>query len=245
MAVSGIADNVVIGQNTVIEEDVVIGSGSVIGHHVVIRRGTVLGKNVRVDDFACLGKLPMRAANSAVTTGEVSSPAKVGDGCIIGTGAVLYAGCSLASGILAADYACVRERVAVGEQTILGKGVTVECDCTIGARCKLQTGAYITAYSVIEDDCFIGPGVVTSNDNYAGRGKARFAAFKGVTVKKGGRIGAGAVILPGKVIGEDGFAAAGSVVTRDVPAGVIVTGNPARPLRNVPKEQLLGSQQEG
>ena len=72
---------------------------------------------------------------------------------------------------------------------------------------------------------FIAPGVVTSNDNFVGRTQERFKHFKGVTVKKGGRIGAGSVTLPGIVVGEDGLVAAGSVVTRDVPARKVVMGS--------------------
>ena len=89
---------------------------------------------------------------------------------------------------------------------------------------------------------FIAPGVVTSNDNFAGRGKERFKYFKGVTVKRGVRIGAQATILPGKVIEEEGFVGAGSVVTRDVKARKIYFGNPAREIRDVPAEQLLENQ---
>ena len=62
--------------------------------------------------------------------------------------------------------------------------------------------------------CFITPGVVTSNDNFLGRTEERFKHFKGITVKRGGRIGANAVMLPRKVIGEDALVAAGSVVTK-------------------------------
>jgi serine O-acetyltransferase len=122
------------------------------------------------------------------------------------------------------------------------KRTTVENFCKVGSNCKIQTNVYITAYSEIEDDVFIAPCVVTSNDNYAARSKERFNHFKGVTVKKGGRIGAGAVILPGKVINEDGFVAAGSVVTKDVPSKTIVAGNPAKELKEVPEDQLLKNQ---
>jgi len=94
----------------------------------------------------------------------------------------------------------------------------------------------------VEDGCFIGPGVVTSNDQYAGRDRARMGQMKGVTVKRGGRVGAGATVLPGKVIEQDGFAAAGSVVTRDVDSRTIVMGNPAREKKKVPDEQLLENQ---
>lgn len=239
-----IGEGTQIGQFCVVEDGAVVGVNCRIGHHVVIRARSVIGDNVRIDDFADIGKMPMRAANSAVT-GEVSEmpPAVIGDDCIIGTGAVIYAGCSLSRGVLVADLATVREDSIVGEETIIGRGAAIENHCKVGAFCKIETNAYITAFSVIEDRCFIAPGVVTSNDNFAGRTKERFEAYKGVTIKRGGRIGAGAVILPAKTIGRDGFAAAGSIVTKDVPDGVIVAGNPAKKLCDVPKEQLLENQE--
>jgi serine O-acetyltransferase len=84
--------------------------------------------------------------------------------------------------------------------------------------------------------------VATSNDNYVGRTEERFKHFKGVTVKKGGRIGVGAVILPGKTIGADSLVAAGALVTSDTMDRAIVAGIPAKKFRDVPDEQLLDNQ---
>jgi UDP-3-O-[3-hydroxymyristoyl] glucosamine N-acyltransferase len=239
-----IGEGTTAGEYCVIEDGAVIGANCVIGHHVVIRSLAVIGDNVRIDDFADIGKLPMKAANSAVTVnGRELPPAIIGDGSIVGTGAVVYAGCRIGQGVLIADLATVREDTEIGEKTIIGRGAAIENRCTVGAFCKIETNAYITAYSVIEDRCFIAPGVVTSNDNFAGRTRERFRAFRGVMVKRGGRIGAGAVILPGKTIGCDGFAAAGSVVTRDVPEKTVVAGTPARKLREVESQQLLENQE--
>lgn len=224
--------------------DVKVGRGCVIGNYVVLHAGTVIGDDVRIDDFAVVGKQPMRAANSAATEDNAQPGARIGDGCIIGTHAVVYAGADIAPGCLLADFATVREQVTVGEKTIIGRGVCIENRCTVGAFCKIETNAYITAYSVIEDRCFVAPGVVTSNDNAAGRGKDRFRHFKGVVLRRGGRIGAGAVVLPGRTVGPEGFAAAGSVVTRDVPPGMIVAGSPARELRPVPAAQRLENEEE-
>ena len=234
-----VGSNFSMGEYCVIEDYVVIGKNVTLGHHVVLRAGTVIGNDVRIDDFACVGKLPMKAANSAVTSGETPGNCIICDGVMIGTGGIVYRGAEIGRGCLVADQAVVRENVSVGEMTIIGRGATIENHCKIGRFVKIQTNAYITAYSEVGDRCFIAPGVVTSNDNYAGRTKERFSRFKGVTMEEGARLGAGAVVLPGKTVRRDGFAAAGSVVTRDVPEKTIVAGVPAKTMSAVPTEQLL------
>lgn len=240
---ASIGKNVSFGYFVVIEDGAVIGDNCRIANNVVVHKGTIVENDVRIDDNAVIGKQPMRAANS-IFKGDAKElePAKIGEGSLIGAGAIVYAGCTIGNKTLIADLAVVRENVTIGEKTIIGKGATIENYCTIGCNCKIQTNAYITAYSKVCDYVFIAPCVVTSNDNYAARSKERFGKFKGVTVKKGGRIGAGAVILPGKNIEEDGFVAAGSVVTKDVESESIVAGNPAKHLRKVPENQLLRNQ---
>lgn len=237
-----IGPDTLIGEGCVIGPDVAIGAGCRIGNLVVIHAGTLIGDNVRIDDHASLGKLPMKAANSATTKEQELPPLTLGELCIVGTGVVLYRGATIGPKVLMADLSTVRENVTIGRGTIVGRGVTVENVCTIGRYCKLESESYITAYSTLEDRVFVAPGVITSNDNFVGRTEERFKHFKGVTVKKGGRIGAGTVILPGITIGEDALIAAGSVVTRDAPARMISLGKPAKPWRPVPEEQLLEKQ---
>lgn len=237
-----IGEGTTLGEFCVIEANVTIGKGCRIGHHVVIREGTVVGDTVRIDDHASLGKHPMKAANSATTKEQELPPLTVGELCIVGTGVVLYRGAAIDAKVLMADLATIRENVTIGRGTIVGRGVTVENFCSVGRYCKLESECYVTAYSTLEDRVFIAPGVVTSNDNFVGRTQERFKHFKGVTVKKGGRVGAGTVTLPGVTIGEDALVAAGSTVTKDVEPRTIVMGKPARPLRPVPVEQLLENQ---
>lgn len=239
---SSIGEKVKLGHFVVIEDGVTIGENCLIGSNVVIHEGTIIGNNVRIDDNTVIGKKPMRAVNSIFKDEEQLLPAKIEDNCLIGAGVIIYCGCTLGENTLIADTAVIRENVTVGSKTIIGRGSTIENYCKVGSNCKIQTNVYLTAYSEVEDFVFIAPCVVTSNDNYAARSKERFGKFKGVTIKKGGRVGAGAVILPGKVIHEDGFAAAGSVVTRDVEKETIVAGNPAKAFRSVPEAQLLKNQ---
>lgn len=234
--------NCTIGQFTVIEKDVVLGDECQIGHNVVIYAGTKIGKGVRIDANTVVGKQPLRSKRSIFKSDKKYEPAVIGDECLIGAQVIIYTGCSIANNVLIADSAAVREDVTVGEYTIIGRSCTVENFSTIGKKCKLETNSYITAYSTLEDFCFIAPGVITTNDNYLGRTEERFKHFKGVTVRKGGRIGGGAVILPGIEIGEDALVAAGAVVTKNVPARMIFIGAPAKELRSVSGDQLLENQ---
>jgi UDP-2-acetamido-3-amino-2,3-dideoxy-glucuronate N-acetyltransferase len=231
-----------LGQFCVIEKNVEIGNDVTIGHNVVIKEGSKIGNSVVIGDNTVIGKQPLRSKRSVFKTEKVYLPASIGNGCLIGAHAVVYTGTEIANNVLIADSAQVREDVKVGEYTIIGRCCTVENLTTIGRKCKLETNCYITAYSVLEDFCFIAPGVVTTNDNYLGRTEERFKHFKGVTVRKGGRIGGGAVILPGLEIGADAIVAAGSVVTRNVPAKQIFAGIPAKYFKDTPEEQLLENQ---
>lgn len=237
-----VGNNVTIGQFVVIEDDVIIGDNCIIGNHVVLHKGIKIGDSVRIDDHTVIGKNPMYSINSIMKKENCLSPTLIKNNCIIGTHVVLYNGCTINNSTLIADFASIREHVTIGKKTIIGRGVAIENYCSIGSNCKLETNAYITAYSTIEDYVFIAPNVITSNDAFAGRTKERFNCFKGVTVKKGARIGAGATILPNITLFEDAFVAAGSVVTRNVPKKKIIAGNPAKHLKDVPINQLLENQ---
>jgi acetyltransferase-like isoleucine patch superfamily enzyme len=231
-----------LGHNSVVHENVVVGETCSIGSGVVIHADSVIGDNVRIDDNTVIGKLPMKAVLSAVTSDQLLKPCVIASHCLIGAMVVIYRGCTLNSQVMVADLASLREDVEVGELTIIGRGVTVENHVKIGSRCKLETEAYITALSEISDGCFIAPEVTFTNDNFLGRTKERFKFHKGVTMRRGARIGANVTVLPGLTLGEDALVAAGSIVTRDVPARKIVMGSPAKIWRDVPTEQLLENQ---
>ncbi len=231
--------DVILGYNVVVCDDAVIGDGCRIGHNVVIHTGSQIGKNVRIDDNTIIGKRPLSSPRSIFKPPAEMQPAVIGDFCQIGANVIIYAQSKIGQRNLIADLATIRENVSIGELNIIGRNATIENYCEIGNRNKFETNCYITAYSKVEDYCFVAPCVATSNDNYMGRDKERFNHFKGVTVKTGGRIGVNSTILPGKTINEDGMVAGGSLVSRDVPAGKIVLGSPAKPSAEVPEGQLL------
>ncbi len=122
---------------------------------------------------------------------------------------------------------------------MIGRGSLLENDTAVGARTKIQADAYVTACSLLEEDVFIAPCVVTANDNFMGRTERRHALRRGPTIRRGARIGAAAVLLPGVEVGEEAFVGAGAVVIRDVAPRSVVVGNPARQIREVPEEELL------
>jgi acetyltransferase-like isoleucine patch superfamily enzyme len=200
--------------------------------------GTVLAAGVKVLENAVVGKQPSLSPRST-TKREPLPPAQIGEGTVISTGAIVFAGSRIGARVILGDQSCVRERVTIGDDVVLGRGSLVENDTTIGAMTRIQAEAYITAYSTLEEQVFVAPCVVTTNDNFMGRTERRHELMRGPTIRRGARVGGGAVLCPGIEIGEEAFVGAGAVVTKDVPPRVIVVGNPARVLREVPEDELL------
>ena len=203
-----------------------------------VYEGTVLGEGAKVLEGAVVGKQPTLSPRSTAKR-EPLAPTVIGDGAIVSTGAIVFAGSRIGARVILGDQSCVRERVEIGDDVVLGRGSYIENDTTVGALTKIQAEAYITAYSTLEDNVFIAPCVVTTNDNFMGRTERRHELVKGPTIRRGARVGGGAILCPGVEIGEEAFVGAGAVVTKDVPARKIVVGNPARVLRDVREDELL------
>ena len=206
-----------------------------------VYEGTVLGDGVKVLEGAVVGKQPTLSPRSTAKR-QPLEPTRIGADTVVSTGAIVFAGSTVGARVILGDQSCVRERVEVGDDVVLGRGSLIENDTSVGARTKIQAEAYVTAYSTLEEDVFIAPCVVTTNDNWMGRTEKRFGNIKGPTIRRGARVGGGAILCPGVEIGEEAFVGAGAVVTKDVPPRMLVVGNPARPVRAVPEDELLENQ---
>jgi UDP-2-acetamido-3-amino-2,3-dideoxy-glucuronate N-acetyltransferase len=233
---ASLADDVTLGPGTVVHAGVTIGPGSAVGAGAVLHPGTTLGQRCLVEDNAVLGKRPrLRPGSSARgDTGDLV----LSDDVTICSGAVVYAGARIGAGSIVGDQAHVRERSVIGTRAVIGRGSTVDFDTRVGDRVSIQTLVYLTALSVVEDDVFIGPGVTTTNDDTMGR-HPRGSGLAGPILRRGCRIGGGAVLTPGVEVGAEAFVAAGAVVTRDVESRAVVMGVPARVVRRVGDEDLL------
>lgn len=128
----------------------------------------------------------------------------------------------------------------IGDESKIGTFVEIQRGAKVGRRCKISSHTFICEGVVIEDEVFVGHGVTFTNDLLPratnADGSPQTAAdwkVEKTLIKKGASIGSGATLLCGITIGERAIVGAGAVVTKDVPAGMIVAGNPAKVLRPV------------
>jgi len=214
-----------------------VGRDVSFGANVVVHDGVVIGDGVTVQDHAVLGKVPRLRPTSDAARGAIEALV-IEDGAAICAGAIVFAGAHIGPGAIVGDQAYVRERAVIGAGSLVGRGSAIDNDVVIGARVSVQTNVYVTAFSTIEDDVFVGPCAMTTNDDAMGR-HPRGAALRGAVLRRACRIGGGAVLVPGIEVGEEAFVAAGAVVTNDVPPRGVVMGVPARNVRRVPDADMI------
>jgi acetyltransferase-like isoleucine patch superfamily enzyme len=223
------------GPGLMLGEGVQIGEGVSFGAYVVVHAGTVIGAGCTIEDHVVLGKGPQLAPGSSAE-GEAGR-LRLDENVKVCCGAVVFAGAEIGEGSIVGDQAYVRERSQIGPGSVIGRGSVVDNDVRVGARVRVQTGVYLTAFTIVEDDVFVGPGASTTNDDTMNRHSAE-TPLRGATLRRACRVGGSVVLTPGIEVGEEAFVAAGAVVTRDVPPRAVAMGVPARVVREVPEGDL-------
>lgn len=144
--------------------------------------------------------------------------------------AFVHDGAQLGDNTQVWQFSVVLQGAKIGRDCNLNAHTLVEGGAVVGDRVTLKSGVYVWSGIHLEDDVFCGPNATFTNDKRP-RSKVYPESFPITRVCKGASIGAGAVILPGLTIGENAMVGAGAVVTKNMPAGAVWVGNPARPLR--------------
>lgn len=184
-----------------------------------------IGEGADIHGPCVLGKPPRGKAD-----GEL--PLVIGVNATIRPFTTIYAGNQIGDAFQTGQGTSIREDNTIGHNVSVGTNAVVEFGNRIGDRVRIHSLAFLEMVTV-EDDVFIGPNVVFTDDPHPMNCPRYKECLGGATVKRLARIGANCTILPGVVIGENTLVGAGSVVTKDVPDGMVVAGNPARVIKRV------------
>jgi acetyltransferase-like isoleucine patch superfamily enzyme len=138
------------------------------------------------------------------------------------------------------NFVLIRDNTIIGRECVIGSYVDIEGDVCVGDFVSLQSGCYLTRGVIIESNVFCGPRMMTLNDKHMcyGRPAMRFVR-QAPRILRAARIGGGSILCPGITVGENAVVGAGSVVTRDVPDRVMVMGNPAKIVRQLPHDEII------
>ena len=176
---------------------------------------------------------PGSTVGAFVTVGVegVGDAVHIGSASTLRSHTVVYRGVRGGDGLATGHGVLIREETVLGDDVSIGSHSVLEHHVSVGNRVRIHSSCFIPELTVLEDDCWIGPGVRITNARYPNRPDTK-SRLEGVTVERHAVIGAAAVILPGVRVGEGALIGAGAVVVSDVAAGAVVAGNPARVLRD-------------
>ena len=228
-----IGQNVQIHGKVSIDKNVWVDSNVIIYGPIDIDSGTYLGPNSILgfpERQELRNILLKRTLDPKLKNGK---PTKIGKNVMIRSNCVVYSGVIIGDNVRFGHNVMVRENVKIGEDSTVGTNSVIDGSCKIGRKASIQTGVYVSTYTTVEDNVFLGPCCSLINDLYLAQKKYE---LKGPTIKNGASIGANSTIFPAITIGEGAVVGAGAVVREDVPSRVVVVGVPAKKLKDVPED---------
>lgn len=228
-----ISNKAKIPDTVVIHEDVIVEDNVVLHDYVVLYPGTVIKKGVEIYDNCVIGKLPTTPGSTARTYSSEYGQTVIGENSILCPGVVIYTGTTIGHNTLLGDNCSIREKCSVGDYCIISRNVSVNYETTIGNYTKIMDNSHITGNMKIGNHVFISVLVASTNDNSMGRDDNATENLLGPVVEDYVTIGAGASLLPGVVVGENSIVGASALVTKNVPAGKVVMGVPAKIVRDI------------
>jgi len=182
-----------------------------------------LGEDALIDEGVMLNYKPSRAINIVLS---------IGPGARVRSGTIIYGGSQIGRYLETGHNVIIREESIIGDSLRIWNNSVIDYGCQIGNNVKIHTKVYVAQFTQIEDDVFMAPGVTCANDIHPGCPDSS-KCMQGPHIKKGAQIGVNCTILPWVVIGEYSVIGAGSVVTKDIPAGMVAYGNPARVVSDI------------
>jgi acetyltransferase-like isoleucine patch superfamily enzyme len=177
-----------------------------------------IGNGATIEDGVILGYQPCRESDIVLI---------IGSGAHVRGGTVIYGGSRIGCNLETGHNVVIREENKIGDNFCIWNNSVIDYGCKIGNNVKVHNKVYVAQFTLIEDDVFLAPGVTLANDLHPGCPNSS-QCMRGPYIKKGAQIGINCSILPRVTIGEYAVIGSGSVVTKDIPAGVIAYGNPAR-----------------
>jgi acetyltransferase-like isoleucine patch superfamily enzyme len=182
-----------------------------------------IGEGLVADDGVIVGYPSSRGSHAGLRLGITAR---------LRSGTVVYEGSTIGDRFETGHHVVIREDAAIGDGVSIWSNSVVDYGCVIGDEVTIHAGCYVGQCSQIEEDAFLAPGVVLTNDFSSGRSGSA-GVMSGPLIKARAQIGANATILPYVTVGSGALIGAGSVVTRDVPPNIVAYGCPAVPVRTI------------